>query len=88
MYFKERLKREAYQTELRQQIEEKRRLSALRDERERQEQELENRRFEQQLLRMQEDQLREEQCRSRKNQMVNIIICLLMQLRVNLLSNK
>ncbi|XP_031329457.1 uncharacterized protein LOC116160408 isoform X2 [Photinus pyralis] len=66
---KERLKREAYQLELRQQIEEKRRLAALRDEQDRREQELENRRFEQQLLKMQEEQYREDQYRTQKNQM-------------------
>ncbi|KAK4885453.1 hypothetical protein RN001_001724 [Aquatica leii] len=66
---KERLKREVYQAELRQQIEEKRRLAALREEQERRERELENRRFEQQLLKMQEEQYREEQYRTQKNQM-------------------
>ncbi|KAF5307199.1 hypothetical protein FQR65_LT00715 [Abscondita terminalis] len=66
---KERLKREVYQAELRQQIEEKRRLAAIRDEQERRERELENRRFEQQLLKMQEEQYREEQYITQKNQM-------------------
>lgn len=70
---KERLKREAYQLELRQQIDEKRRLTALRDEQDRREQELENRRFEQQLLKMQEEQYlehnRDDHYRTQKNQM-------------------
>ncbi|GJQ79137.1 hypothetical protein Trydic_g5390 [Trypoxylus dichotomus] len=61
---KERLKRETYQQELRNQIEEKRRLTELRQEQERREQERENRRLEQQLLRMQEEQLREEQIKA------------------------
>ncbi|XP_022911851.1 uncharacterized protein [Onthophagus taurus] len=61
---RERLKREAYQQELRMQIEEKRRLVELREEQERIEQERENRRLEQQLIRMQEEQIREEQIRA------------------------
>lgn len=67
--FKERLKREVYQAELRKQIEEKRRLAALREEQERREQELENRRLEQQLLRMQEEELMEQR-RSRRDEQV------------------
>ncbi|KAF5302016.1 hypothetical protein FQA39_LY10486 [Lamprigera yunnana] len=66
---RERLKRETYQAELRQQIEEKKRLSALRNEQERRERDVENRRFEQQMLKMQEEQYREEQYRVHKNQM-------------------
>lgn len=65
---RERLKRELYQAELRQQIEEKRRLAALREEQDRREQELENRRLEQQLLRMQEEQIRDEQRRNRRDE--------------------
>ncbi|XP_017781895.1 PREDICTED: trichohyalin isoform X2 [Nicrophorus vespilloides] len=66
---RERIKREIYQNELRLQIEEKRRIVAMREEQERREQELENRRLEQQLLRMQEEQLRDEQRRNRREQM-------------------
>lgn len=69
LLFQERLKREVYQAELRMQIEEKRRMAALRDEQERREQELENRRLEQQLLRMQEEELMEQR-RSRRDEQV------------------
>ncbi|XP_023013914.2 uncharacterized protein isoform X2 [Leptinotarsa decemlineata] len=61
---RERLKRDAYQYELRLQIEEKRRLQQMRDEQERREQELENKRLEQQLLRMQEERAIDEQRRN------------------------
>ncbi|XP_044746342.1 uncharacterized protein LOC123307918 isoform X2 [Coccinella septempunctata] len=57
---RERKKRETYNHELRLQIEEKRRLQAMKDEQERREQELENRRLEQQLLRMQEEALNDD----------------------------
>lgn len=52
---RERRKREMYNRELQIQIEEKRRMQAMRDEQDRKEQELENRRLQQQLLRMQEE---------------------------------
>ncbi|XP_063905326.1 trichohyalin isoform X2 [Zophobas morio] len=65
---RERIKRDNYQRELRLQIEEKRRLQAMREEQERREQELENRRLEQQLLRMQEEQAVEEQRRCRRDE--------------------
>ncbi|XP_068894991.1 putative uncharacterized protein DDB_G0271982 isoform X4 [Tenebrio molitor] len=64
---RERIKRENYQKELRLQIEEKRRLQAMREEQERREQELENKRLEQQLLRMREEQAVEEQRRCRRD---------------------
>ncbi|XP_066143687.1 uncharacterized protein [Euwallacea fornicatus] len=67
---RERLKREAYQHELRLQIEEKRRLTAMRDEQERRERELENRRLEQQLMRMREEQMQEDQRRQRRNELM------------------
>ncbi|XP_030745576.1 uncharacterized protein LOC115874533 isoform X2 [Sitophilus oryzae] len=66
---RERMKREAYQRELRLQIEEKRRLQSMRDEQERRERELENRRLEQQLLRMQEEQAVEEQRRQHRSEL-------------------
>lgn len=68
--FKERLKRDTYQRELRLQIEEKRRFQAMREEQDRREQELENRRLEQQLLRMQEEEAIEEQRRCRRDEQV------------------
>ncbi|XP_072378359.1 uncharacterized protein [Diabrotica undecimpunctata] len=58
---RERLKRDAYQRELRLQIEEKRRLQQMREEQERRERDLENKRLEQQLLRMQEERMIEDQ---------------------------
>ncbi|XP_076266983.1 uncharacterized protein LOC143200446 isoform X3 [Rhynchophorus ferrugineus] len=67
---RERLKREAYQRELRIQIEEKRHLQAMREEQERRERELENRRLEQQLLRMQEEQAAEEQRRAHRSELL------------------
>jgi hypothetical protein len=67
---RERVKRENYQKELRLQIEEKRRLQAMREEQERREQELENKRLEQQLLRMREEQAVEEQRRCRRDDQV------------------
>lgn len=65
------MKREIYQTELRNQIEEKRHLAALREEQDRREQELENRRLEQQLLRMQDEQIRDEQRRNRRDEQLS-----------------
>lgn len=67
----ERLKREAYQHDLRLQIEEKRHLAAMREEQERRERDLENRRLEQQLMRMREEQYQEEQRRQRRNELVS-----------------
>lgn len=68
LIIQERLKRELYQAELRNQIEEKRHLAALREEQDRREQELENRRLEQQLLRMHDEQIRDEQRRNRRDE--------------------
>jgi hypothetical protein len=70
LLLQERVKRENYQKELRLQIEEKRRLQAMREEQERREQELENKRLEQQLLRMREEQAVEEQRRCRRDDQV------------------
>jgi hypothetical protein len=70
LLLQERIKRENYQKELRLQIEEKRRLQAMREEQERREQELENKRLEQQLLRMREEQAVEEQRRCRRDDQV------------------
>ncbi|XP_050296245.1 uncharacterized protein LOC126736080 isoform X1 [Anthonomus grandis grandis] len=67
---RERLKRESYQHELRLQIEEKRHLTALREDQERRERELENRRLEQQLLRMREEQAQEDQRRQRRTELM------------------
>uniref|UniRef100_A0AAR5QFL3 Uncharacterized protein n=1 Tax=Dendroctonus ponderosae TaxID=77166 RepID=A0AAR5QFL3_DENPD len=67
---RERLKREAYQHDLRLQIEEKRHLAAMREEQERRERDLENRRLEQQLMRMREEQFQEEQRRQRRNELM------------------
>ncbi|CAH1114550.1 unnamed protein product [Psylliodes chrysocephalus] len=58
---RERMKRDAYQRELRLQIEEKRMMQQMREEQERRERDLENKRLEQQLLRMQEERLVEDQ---------------------------
>ncbi|KAK9891197.1 hypothetical protein WA026_013511 [Henosepilachna vigintioctopunctata] len=65
---RERKKRETYNYELRMQIEEKRRLQAIKDEQDRREQELENKRLEQQLLRMQEEALVDDPKSSREEQ--------------------
>ncbi|KAL1501199.1 hypothetical protein ABEB36_006573 [Hypothenemus hampei] len=67
---RERLKREAYQRELRLQIEEKRQLAALREKQDRRERELENRRLERQLVRMRDEQTQDEQWRQRRNELM------------------
>lgn len=72
-FFQEKIKCENYQHELRMQIEEKRRLQAMREEQERREQELANRRLEQQLLRIHEEQAAEEQRRSRRDEQVSYL---------------
>lgn len=65
------MKRETYQAELRQQIEEKRKIATFKQEQEKREQELENRKLELQILRMQEEQFRDDQRRSRRDEQVN-----------------
>ncbi|KAL3289211.1 hypothetical protein HHI36_003645 [Cryptolaemus montrouzieri] len=65
---RERKKRDAYNYELRLQIEDNRRMKAIKDEQDRREQELENRRLEQQLLRMQEEALVDDVKSSRDDQ--------------------
>lgn len=72
---KERLKRETYQAELQQQIDEKKRLIALRDAQERRDQELENRRFEQQLLKMEDEQYKDDQYQKQKSNLVILFYC-------------
>ncbi|CAH1116631.1 unnamed protein product [Phaedon cochleariae] len=65
---RERQKRDAYQRELRAQIDEKRGRQRARDEQERREREIENRRLEQQLDRMRDERMVEEERRSHRDE--------------------